>query len=375
MIGDRGHLAIAHEDALHAHRSGEIDRLVEHVAAADEVLRTRLVEDRPAVHVGGHREGDPTGHVGLDQPGHHVDARALRGEDQMDPDGARLLRDLDDGILHLATFAHDQVGQLVDDEHDEWQARIRGHLVVVARDIADRAPGEQLVALLHLMDRPVECGLGLVWLHDDVLEEVGQAVVRGELDPLEVHQDQPDLVRSGVHEDARDERIDTDALARPCRPGHEQVGHLGQVHGEGFARHVAAQGEGQSAGRGQHVGVLDERPEPDDLAGVIGDLDPHHVLARNGCLDPNGAGCQGHRQVVRQALDPGKLDVGLGLDFVLGDHGTAVGGDDLGRDLEAAQLVLDDLDVAAVIDPRPGPRDRALLQHGRRRQDPGHVMD
>ena len=34
------------------------------------------------------------------------------------PDRARLLRDLDDRVLDLATLAHDQVGELVDDQHD-----------------------------------------------------------------------------------------------------------------------------------------------------------------------------------------------------------------------------------------------------------------
>ena len=64
-------------------------------------------------------------HVGLDQAGDHVDDRPLRGEHQVDADRARLLRDLDDRVLDLAALAHDQVGQLVDDDDDVRQPFVR----------------------------------------------------------------------------------------------------------------------------------------------------------------------------------------------------------------------------------------------------------
>ena len=58
------------------------------------------------------------GTLALMRPGHDVDRRPLRGEDEVDPDRAGLLGDLDDRVLDLAALAHDQVGQLVDDQHD-----------------------------------------------------------------------------------------------------------------------------------------------------------------------------------------------------------------------------------------------------------------
>ena len=118
VLGDRADLAVAHEHALHADRPRQVDRLVEHVAAADEVLGARRVEHGPRVDVRGHRERDARRDVGLDQAGHDVDRRPLRGEHEVDADRARLLGDLDDRVLDLAALAHDQVGQLVDDQHD-----------------------------------------------------------------------------------------------------------------------------------------------------------------------------------------------------------------------------------------------------------------
>ena len=147
------------------------------------------------------------------------------------PDRARLLGDLDDRVLDLAALAHDQVGELVDDQddvrHPLARRRRRGavaRLALKAAMLRTLWRGQQLVALLHLADRPVEHGLRLVRLDDHVLEQVRQAVVRRQLDPLEVDQDQPDLVRAGAHQQARDERVDAHALARAGGAGDRAGG-------------------------------------------------------------------------------------------------------------------------------------------------------
>ena len=57
------------------------------------------------------------GNVRLDHPGDHVHRRPLRREHEVDADGARLLREPDDGVLDLLRRDHHQVGELVD--HDE----------------------------------------------------------------------------------------------------------------------------------------------------------------------------------------------------------------------------------------------------------------
>ncbi len=78
------------------------------------------------------------GTLALMRPGDHVDARPLGGQHEVDAHGAGLLGDLDDGVLDLAALAHDQVGQLVDDEHDVRQPLLLGHARagVVGGDVA-----------------------------------------------------------------------------------------------------------------------------------------------------------------------------------------------------------------------------------------------
>ena len=51
MLGDGRDLVVADEHALHADRTRQVDRLVEHVAAADEVLGAGRIEDGPRVDI------------------------------------------------------------------------------------------------------------------------------------------------------------------------------------------------------------------------------------------------------------------------------------------------------------------------------------
>ena len=99
-------LLVRNEDALQAHRAGQVGRLVEHVAAADEVLRAGRVEDRARVDLRGHGEGDAGREVGLDQPSDYVHRRPLRGHDQMDARRAGQLRQPADLSLHFVRGDH-----------------------------------------------------------------------------------------------------------------------------------------------------------------------------------------------------------------------------------------------------------------------------
>ena len=99
-----------------------------------------------------------------------------------------------------------------------------------------------------------------------------------------------------------------------------------------------------------HARVLEQLAEADDLADVVGDLDADHVAARDGRLDADRARGERHRQVVGERLDARQLDARVGPDLVLGHDRPGVGRRDRGRDLEAAQLLLDDPDVARVVE-------------------------
>ncbi len=235
---------------------------------------------------------------------------------------------------------------------------------------ADRA-GQPAVARLHLVDRPLERGLGALGFGDDRHEQVGQPVVGRQLDPLEVHQDHPHVVGRRLAQQARDHRVDHDALARAGRPGDEQVRHLGQVDRLGHAGHVATEREGQlRLGRGE-LDLLEDTPQGHRVEVLVRDLDADRALARDRRLDPERVRGEGHGQVVGQGLDPAELDVGRRVDLVLRDDGSGVAADDARRDAEAGQLLDDDLLVAGVerFVATGMERDRDVVEGRDRRQD------
>ena len=157
--------------------------------------------------------------------------RALRGEHQVDANGTRLLGDLDDRLLHLAPFAQDQVGQLVDhDDHERHRLAAAARASVVRGDVAFHGVGQELIALLHLVDEVRQHGAGLVRLDDDWHLEMRDIPISSELHALEVDQHQPNLVGRGTHQQARDQRVDAHALAGPSGAGDEQVRHARQVY-------------------------------------------------------------------------------------------------------------------------------------------------
>ena len=70
---DQAHdLFVRNEGAVHAHRYAAAGRQVQHVAMAEQLLGTALVEDRTGIDLGRHLETDACRDVGLDQPGDHV---------------------------------------------------------------------------------------------------------------------------------------------------------------------------------------------------------------------------------------------------------------------------------------------------------------
>ena len=78
-------------------------------------------------------ERDPARDVRLDHAGDDVGSRRLRGDDEVNPGGARHLRDPGDRALHVSRRGLHQIRQFVDNDDDV------GHLsgndqFVIARD-------------------------------------------------------------------------------------------------------------------------------------------------------------------------------------------------------------------------------------------------
>ena len=305
VLDDRVDLGLGDPGALHAHRLAGTHRQEERVALADQLLGARLVEHDPGVGDARGRERHPRRDVGLDQAGHDVDARPLGGEHQVDAGGARELGDPDDRLLDVTRGDHHQVGELVDDDEqvgvgrdDPLGARQRldlagAHGLVEVVDVLEPERGEVVVARVHLAHDPLQRLGGLLGVGDDRGDEVRDALVGGELDPLGVDEDHPHLVGRGAHQDRGDHRVDEARLAGTGGTGHEQVRHLGEVGDDVAALDVLADAHDHrvvvAAGRlaAQHVA------EADLLAVGVGDLDADRGLAGDRAEDAHVGGRDG----------------------------------------------------------------------------------
>ncbi len=182
--------------------------------------------------------------------------------------------------------------------------------------------------------------MGLLRVVDDRAEQVGDVLEERELEPLGVDEDDLDLLRRGLVEEAGDQGVEGDALARAGRAGDEQVGHDGQVGHDDAAVDVLAQGEGQLGGRVLEIRRLDDVAELDDLALVVGDLDAQGGLAGD-ALDADRLRLQGQGQVLGPALDLRDLDA-RGREVLVGrDDRSGVVLADLALDAELLELLLD----------------------------------
>ena len=132
----------------------------EHVAVAEQLFRAAGVQNRPGIHLGGHRKSDSAGNVRLNHAGDNVYRRALGRNDQVHACGTGHLGQTADGVLHLILRGDHQIRQLVDDNDDlrhfgQIALRPLFGQAVVAVDVADAVIRKQLVAAEHLAHRPV----------------------------------------------------------------------------------------------------------------------------------------------------------------------------------------------------------------------------
>src|SRR5919204_1700208 len=106
LLDDQRDLFLAHVGALQPLQARSAERLEEHVALAEEALGTRLVEDDARVGLARDGESDPARDVRLDHSRDHVDRRPLCRQYEVDADRPGLLRQSDDGVLHILGRDH-----------------------------------------------------------------------------------------------------------------------------------------------------------------------------------------------------------------------------------------------------------------------------
>ena len=338
------------------------------VAHTDELLGAALVQDDAGVSQRGGGEREARRHVGLDQAGDDVHGGALRREHQVDAGCTRLLRDAHDRLLDLLGRGHHQVGELVDHAHDE---RVRAHLALRAGRCLDVAaadlPVEVLdvaharllhvqVALLHLLDQPLEGGRGLLRLRNDRGDQVRDALVRSQLDHLGIHEDQADVLRGRAGEQRHQHRVDEGGLTGTGRAGHQQVRHLLHRGRDEVALDVLAQADKHRVLVGGHLRRVEHVAQSDHLAVAVRHLDAHGGLARDRGQQAYVVRRYRVRQVGLQVGDLGDFHAWAELDLVARHCRAARKSGDLGVDLELLEDVRNRLDHAVI---RLGPRLRS----------------
>ena len=204
------------------------------------------------------------------------------------------------------------------------------HGRVVAGDVAEARLRQHVVAALHLLHGPRQGIRRLARLGDHRCQQVRQAVVLPELDPLGVDEDHPHLIGRGPHEQRRDDRVDARRLARAGRSRNEHVGHRGQVEHDLAARDVLAHRHFERVhGVGCGLGGQDVA-ERDQVTVGIGNLDADRRPAGDRREDPDIGGGHGVGDVLVERRDARHLHARSQLQLVTRDGGSWLPAGDLG---------------------------------------------
>ena len=333
-------LLFAHESALHTNGLDASDRRIQHIAAPDQLLRTRNVQNGAGVHLRSHRKGDTGRNVRLDQSRDDVHGGALCTDDEMHACGARLLCQTADRFLHVVGRGHHKIRQLVDDNDDLRQEFLFGivlcHLVI-GFQITHAHLLDQGEPTFHFSHRPLQGACRLFGVADHGNEQMRQTVIDIQLHLFGVNEDQLHLVRRRLIQKADDHGVDTHRFTHTGSAGNQQMRHLRDIQIHRRARHVLAQRDRDAACRLRKLRIFNEAAQIHGLHRAVRHLDAHRLLARDGCFDAHARGRQIQGNIVHQIQDGAHADALLGRQLITGDGRSARHIDDAGAHLEAAQ--------------------------------------
>ena len=363
-------------EAAHPGGSG---RQEEHIAVSEKLFGTLCIENRTRVDLRRDLIRDPGGEVRLDDAGDDVDGRALRRDDQMDADGARLLSKTSDGVLHVLRGDHHQIRELVDDHDDVLHPHELGEIFLAdtspanglvgildhfieLRDVPYPATGQEPVSVLHLLNRPEQGIRRELRIGHDGMEEMRNILVHLQLDHLRIDHQDSQILRHRLVQKRDDHRVQPDGLTRTGRAGDEQMRHLRKIGHHGLAVNVLAQSERQKRFRlPEYLGV-DDVAERDQLPLLVGNLDSDRRRPGN-AFDPDRLRLEREREIVGEIDDLRVLHTGRGLELERGDDRSGMVGGDLSVDREFGTALFDQparVHVAAMsrfvdlLFPRPG---------------------
>ena len=260
---------------------------------AEQLLGAVDVENDARIDLAVDLEGDLARQVGLDDAGDDITTRPLRRQDDVHADGTRLLCQPLDQVFDFVRRNVHQVSELVDDDHDVAQenairVRFAAHALgkfllaeaVVVLDVVDAGDGQHRVAVLHLVDRPLQDARRLLHVGDDLAAKVRHLLICLQFDHLRVNQDQLDLLRRARHQDREQDRIDTDRLTGSGRAGNQQVRHAREVFDDRIAFETLAEEKRDRAvfSAPKHV---EQVAHVDMLTCRVGHFDAHRVFTWN----------------------------------------------------------------------------------------------
>ncbi len=206
-VGHPLHFLIGNKRALHAHGLAGAIGIKEHIATAKQFFSAAHVQYNARVHLRGHHKRNTRGDVGLDHAGDNINARALRGDNQMHARRARHLRQAADGIFHLAGGGHHKICQLVhhDDDIGQLLTALFFHHLVIAANIACTLGRKKVIAAEHLLNHAVERSGGVFGFGNHRYHQLRYAVVNLQFHHLRVNHNQADLIGRGVIQQAYDQ--------------------------------------------------------------------------------------------------------------------------------------------------------------------------
>ncbi len=185
----------------------------------------------------GHAQGDPEVGVGADL-GRHDTARPLRGQQQVDAEGAAPLGDVDETRHEVGQIAH-HGRELVDDDEQSWHGRVRGvpaHQILIVLDVLGVGGGEDVLAPLQLRAQRLQGALDQVRVevgdHADGVREF-DAVLEGGT-ALVVDEDERHVLGRVGDGQRRHDGLEQFRLTRTGRTGDQSVRAVApQVDAEG----------------------------------------------------------------------------------------------------------------------------------------------
>ena len=287
-------------------------RHIEHVAHAEQLLRSLFAENGAAVDLGSDLKTDTGREVGFDYAGNDVNRRSLRRQNQVNAGRARHLRQTLNRRFHFLAGHQHQIGHFVDHDHNIRQrsqiqlllfkkrrpgiwiktSLHRAHaafpagpqfrkLFVVTGNVADIELSHRPVAVFHFLDRPFQTENRFGRIGNHRRQQMRNAVVNRKLQHFRVDHDQFAFIRPHPVQKRQNHRIHTHRFARTGGTGYQQVRHFGQIGINVFAADVFAQNHVKGILAVLKTFALEQFAQPDDLAGGVRQFDADGVGTGN----------------------------------------------------------------------------------------------